>query len=84
MMASLSSCQGFPPAEVLQPSQSEISNDAHRASQMSGNCAWHMVSWNVRTLVDVDGPIEIARFSSCDVSVIDERKIDQVINELDR
>ena len=83
-MASLSSCQGFFPAEVLQPSQGEISNDVRRASQMRGNCAWHMASWNVRMLVDVDRPIEIARFSSFDVSVIDERKIDQVINELDR
>ena len=43
-----------------------------------------MASWNVRTLVDVDGPTEIARRFSCDVSVIDERKIDQVISELDR
>ena len=84
MMASLSSCQGFHPAKVLQPSHGEISNDAHRASQMRGNCAWHMASWNVRTLVDVDGPIEIARRFNCDVSVIDEGRIEQVISELNR
>ena len=34
--------------------------------------------------VDVDRPIEIARRFSCDVSVIDERKVDHVISELDR
>ena len=72
MMASLSSCQVFSLTEVLQPSQGEISNGAHRASLMHGNCAWHMASWNVKTLVDVARPIEIARRFSCDVSVIDE------------
>ena len=30
------------PAEVLQPSQGEISNDAHRASRVGENCAWHL------------------------------------------
>ena len=61
------------PVEALQPSQGEISNNAHKASLMR---AWHMASLNVRTLVDVDRPIEIARRFGCDVSVIDERKID--------
>ena len=33
--------------------------------------------------MDVDGSIETAR-RGCDVSVVDERKIDQVVSELDR
>ena len=37
----------------------------------------------MRTLLDVDGSIETAR-QGCDVSVADERKIDQVVSELDR
>ena len=31
---------------------------------------------------DVDGPIEVARHTD-NIAVVDERKIDQVINELD-
>ena len=44
---------------------------------------WFMVSWNVRsrTFVNVEGSIETARHS-CDDSVIDEWKIDQVISEV--
>ena len=36
----------------------------------------------MRTLVDVEGSIETARHS-CNDSIVDERKIDQVISELD-
>ena len=42
-----------------------------------------MATWNARTLLDVDGSIETAR-QGCDVSVADERKIDQVVSEFDR
>ena len=38
---------------------------------------------NVRTLLDVDGSIETAT-QERDVSVVDERKIDQVESELSR
>jgi hypothetical protein len=34
-------------------------------------------------LVDVEGLIETAR-QSCDVSVVDQRKIDQAVNEWDK
>ena len=42
---------------------------------------WYVASWNVRTLLDVEGSIATAR-RRCDVSVVDERKIDQVVSEL--
>ena len=82
-MASLGSCQGCSPAEDLQTSQGESSNVAHRTRQKRGSCVWYMATWNVRTLLDMEGPVGTARHS-CDMSVVDERKIDQVISELDR
>ncbi len=42
-----------------------------------------MASWNVRTLWDVEGSIETAMGFS-DRSVVDERKVYQVLSELDR
>ena len=44
---------------------------------------WYVASWNVRTLLDVEGSIATAR-RRCDVSVVDERKIDQVVSELEK
>ena len=83
-MASLSSCQGCSfPAEALHTSQGELSFRAHRAGSNQENSAWYMGTWNVRMLLDVDGSIETAKRSG-DVSVTNERKIDQVVSELDR
>lgn len=83
-MASLSSCQGCSsPAEALHTSQGEPSFRARRAGSNREFSAWYMGTWNVRTLLDVDGSIETAKRSG-DVSVTDERKIDQVVSELDR
>ena len=36
---------------------------------------WYVASWNVLTLLDVEGSIETGR-KHCDVTVVDERKID--------
>ena len=41
---------------------------------------WTLASWNVRTLLDVEGPIETARQGD-NMQVVDERKIDQVVDE---
>ena len=68
---------GLLPCRGMHPSQGEPSLGAHRASQK-----WYVASWNVRTLLDVEGLIETARGFG-DVSVVDERK-DQVLSELDR
>ena len=54
-MASLRSGQGCSPAEALQTSQGETSNNARRTSWIHGSSVWHMVTWNVRTLVDIEG-----------------------------
>ena len=83
MMASLRSYQGFSLA-ALQTSRGETCFIACRTSKSYELCVWFMVSWNVRsrTFVNVKGFIETAR-RSCDDSVIDEWKIDQVISELE-
>ena len=77
-MAPLGSRLDCSPAEALHPPQGEPSLGAHRASQK-----WYVASWNVRTLLDVEGSIETARGFG-DGSVVDERKVDQVLSELDR
>lgn len=69
------------PAEDLHPSQDDTSQGALRASRVRRSDVWFLASWNVRTLLDVDGPIETARQGS-EVDVVDERKIDQVVGEL--
>ena len=50
---------------------------------MCGFSTWYVASWNVRTLVDLEGFVETARHG-CEMSVMDERKTDQVVSELDR
>ena len=82
-MASLNSCQECSPAEVLHTSQDERSIGAHRASRVQRTSVWTLASWNVRTLLDVEGPIESARQGD-DVQVVDEQKVDQVVDELGR
>ena len=44
---------------------------------------WNLASWNVRTFLDLDGLIEVARRTD-DIAVVDERKVDQVVNKLNR
>ena len=44
---------------------------------------WLMASCNVRTTLDVGGLIETARQWG-DSDVVDERKVDQVVAELDK
>ena len=82
-MASLSSCQECSPAEALHTSQGERSFHAHRASQVQRSSVWVLASWIVRTLLDVEGPIETARQRD-DTQVSDEQKIDQAVDKLGR
>ena len=69
--------------EALHTTQVERSISAHRASQSQRSLAWVLASWNVRTLLDVEGPIETARQGD-DMQLVDEQKIDQVADELGR
>ena len=83
MMVPFSSCQDCSPAEDLHPSQGEPPHSAHRVSRTHRLSVWYLASWNIRTLLDVEGPIETARQRG-EMDVVDERKIDQVVYELDR
>ena len=76
-MASLNSRQECPPAEALYTSQDGKSFRARRASHLQKSSMWVLASWNVRTLLDADRPIETGRQGD-DNQVADERKIDQV------
>ena len=57
-MASLTAWQTCSPAEDLQPSQVS-GHHAHRAIKRKPS-SWHLGSWNVRSMVDTEGPVEIA------------------------
>ena len=82
-MAPLKSYQECSPAEALHTSQGGRSFGAHRTGQVHNSDVWFLASWNVRTLLDVEGPVDTARQGD-DVHVEDERKIDQVVDELGR
>ena len=81
-MAPPASSQECSPAEDLHTSQAQ-QHSALRTSLTAKLNVWNLASWNVRTLLDVNGPIEVARHTD-DIAVVDERKIDQVINELNQ
>ena len=57
-MASLTACQTCSPAKDLQPSQAG-SHHAHRAKKRKPS-SWHLGSWNVHSMGDTEGPVEIA------------------------
>ena len=44
---------------------------------------WNLASWNVRSLLDVEGSLETAR-SRDEVKNAEDRRADQVVNELQR
>ena len=73
--------QGCSPAEVLHPSQGETSSSALRASQKHHLAIWYFASWNVRTLLDVEGSIDKQVMES-ESDLPDEQKIDQVVDGL--
>ena len=44
---------------------------------------WHLASWNVRSVLDIEGSVKTAR-QDCEVRDAEDRKIDQVVSELNR
>ena len=78
-MAPLPACQTSSPAEDLQPSQAS-SHHAHRARK-SKPSSWHLGSWNVRSMVETEGPVEIAS-SRGDRGK--DRKVDLIVQEMRR
>ena len=81
-MPPLRSSPACAPAENLQPSRGKSrSRNAHRA-RLKRFPVWHLGSWNVRSLVDCEGPVETARQSA--TAEGEDRRIDLVIRELGR
>ena len=54
--------------------------DAHKASLSQKLSLWAVASWNVRTLLDIEGPLENARQGDNVHDVVDERKIHQAVD----
>ena len=82
-MVSLGSCQVCSPQMGLQPTESEPPFTAHRTRHKRKAAVWSLASWNVRSLVDVEGPVQTARQRK-EVANAEERRIDQVVSELNR
>ena len=81
-MSSLDQHSTGTPAEDLQPSRAR-SNRALRAKR--SETTWKLGSWNVRSMLDVEGPVETARQGAkVTNSAKEERKVDIVVRELDR
>ena len=80
-MVSLGSCQVCSPQMGLQPTESEPPFTAHRHKQKAA--VWSLALWNVRSLVDVEGPVQTARQRK-EVANAKKRRIDQVVGELNR
>ena len=81
-MAPLGFGQDCSPAEALHISQDEPLHRARRVGSKRGFSVRFMATWNVRTLLHVNGYIETTKLD-CKVSVADERKIDLVVSELE-
>ena len=64
------------PAEDLCPSQA-------RSFSAKKSFAWRVGSWNVRSLLDADGPVEVAR-QGRDALQAEDRRVDLVVREVDR
>ena len=77
-MVSLNICQSCAPAEVLQASQGVYhQKSAHRAKTAVLTAS----TWNVRSMVDTEGPIEIASNQHSHRRG-EDRKVDQIVLEL--
>ena len=81
-MAPLNACRVCSPTEDLHTSWEEPSI-AHRTKQKSKSSLWYLASWNVRSLIDKEGSFRTAN-DKCERQISDERRIDQVVNELGR
>ena len=77
MMASLRAYQARTLAEDLHPSQ----GTCHHA-QRTRSRTWHLGMWNVRSMVDTEGPIEIASRRQ-DKRRGEDRKVDWIVREME-
>ena len=77
-MAPLSSCQVRKPAEDLQSSQG--TNHARRRKQKQSH-SWRVGTWNVRSMVDTEGPIAIASRRQ-NGQRGEDRKVDLIVRKM--
>ena len=82
-MAPLRSYQACSSAEDLQTSRAEPSFYAHRAKKRRKYSVWNLATWNVRSLLDAEGPLETAKCRD-EAGEAEGRRVDQVILELER
>ena len=80
LMASPGSSLAHQPMENLQHSQRNTKT-AQRARRKGST--WFLGSWNVRSLLDYEGPVETAR-QYAETGQYDGHTIDQVVIELER
>ena len=85
-MVPLDSCQAQSPAENLQNSQGRNQHTAHRANKgktamRKARNVWRAGTWNVRSMVDTEGPIEVASQWN---ERGEDRKVDLVVGKLAR
>ena len=80
-MMPLNTRQAHSPAEDLHTSQGRTMN-AHRArkaERKKSRNSWRLGTWNVRSMVDTEGPIEVASRGN---EWGEDRKVDLVVREL--
>ena len=77
-MVSLGAYQGCSPAEELQTSQVQ-----NLFAQIAGYVRVNFGTWNVRSMVDTEGPLEVAS-QRADGQSGEDRKVDQILCELER
>ena len=83
-MVPLDSCQARSPAENLQNTQGRNQHTAHRANKgktamRKAKNVWRAGTWNVHSLVDTKGPIEVASQRNENG---EDRKVDLVVGKL--
>ena len=76
-------CQSCPLTDDLHTSVSVPSCSAHRRKLKSKFAVWRLASWNVRSLLDIDGSVETARQGRVSHNA-EDRKVDRVISEFRR
>ena len=81
-MASLVTHHAHAPAENLQFSQGTIHHHAHRTMRKRLQ-TWRLGTWNVRSIIDTIGCIEIASGRQ-DGQKGEDRKVDLIVDELRR
>ena len=70
------------PAEELQPSRG-VQRLARRARRGRRSITWKLSTWNMRSMVDTEGPVKIAS-QRADSHRGEDRKVNLIVNELRR